>query len=265
MALGSSFWADGAGQVGRGLSRDGIWQACACMLGYSKRQTIEKDFFSKQIDDRAAPVLHQIVEQGVTDLTAEQRVIFSHFLMSLRARHPGAVQQARDQGAAELRRHLELNPEEYERIRTDGDPPTLFEAAQQFMPVRSANFGLGVLQAVIVHPQVGERIFAARWSVVSFSFDEEPWTLLTSDRPCQLVGNLIGPGPFMIALPLSPTKLFIACDSVATERRAQQLFPGAVLLDRVNRTAIASAAKYVYGVDDRYVPLVDEVLRQRAA
>jgi Protein of unknown function (DUF4238) len=228
----------------------------------SKRQTLEKDFFSRQIDDRAAPVLSELVEQRVGSLTNEQRVIFSHFLMSLRARHPGAVQKGRIKGAQELRRHLERNPEEYEKIRTDNDPATLVEAAEHFMPVRTANFGLGVLQAVIVHPEVGERVFTSRWSVVNFSYAQEPWTLLTSDRPCLLEGNLMGRGAFMVALPLSPTKLFVACDSVVTERRARQLSPD-VLLDRVNRTVISSAAKYIYSVDDRYLPLVEEVLRQR--
>jgi hypothetical protein len=180
--------------------------------------------------------------------------------MSLRARHPSAVQKARDQGETELRRHLQLNPEEYERIRTNKDPATLAEAADHFLPVRTANFGLSVLQAAIVDPKVGARIFAARWSVISFSFDKEPRTLLTSDRPCQLEGNLMIPGRFVMALPLNPTNLFIACDSLATERRVRELASD-VLLDRVNKVTIASSAQYVYGVDDRYVPLIEDILR----
>jgi hypothetical protein len=96
-----------------------------------KRQAIETEFFSKQIDNRAALVLMELVDQRVGYLSDADRVIFSHFLMSLRARHPGAVEKARRDGAVELRRHLDLNPEEYERIRTANDPATLAEAAER--------------------------------------------------------------------------------------------------------------------------------------
>jgi hypothetical protein len=64
-----------------------------------KRQAIETEFFSKQIDNHAAPVLMELVDQRVGYLSDADRVIFSHFLMSLRAGHPGAVEKARRDGA----------------------------------------------------------------------------------------------------------------------------------------------------------------------
>jgi hypothetical protein len=228
-----------------------------------KRQAIETEFFSKQIDNRAALVLMELVDQRVGYLSDADRVIFSHFLISLRARHPGAVEKARRDGAVELRRHLDLNPEEYERIRTANDPATLAEVAERFLPVRTANFGLNVLQSVIAHPEVGERLFRARWSVINFTFDHEARPLLTSDRPCLLEGNLIS-GAFAVYLPISPTKLFLACDSEATEARLRQL-TAEVFLDRVNRTVVTTASNFVYGLDDQHLSLVEQVFSRCAA
>lgn len=229
----------------------------------SMRQAVEKEFFGKMIDDRAAIPLDVMVTRGHLGLTLTDRVILSHFLMSLRARHPDGVKRARDEGPAELRRHLELHPEEYERLRGPGDPPTLAAAAERFMPARVANFGINALQAVICHPKVGGRLFDGKWAVVTFAFDQERTSLLTSDRPCLLEGNLMAAGPYAVMLTISPTQLLTVCDSELTQRKLQEL-PGNMLLDRVNRAVISQAAKYVYGVDDSHAALVEELLVRTA-
>jgi hypothetical protein len=187
----------------------------------SRRQAVEKEFFGKMIDDRAAAALDILFSQGLAAVTDEHRVILSHFLMSLRARHPDAVRRVKEEGPVELRRHLELNPEEYERLREPGDPPTLAAAAERFMPARVANFGINTLQAVICQPKVGQRLFDGKWSVIDF--ENEPSSLLTGDRPCLLEGNLMSSGAFVVTLPISPTKLLGICDGEATERKLREL------------------------------------------
>lgn len=230
----------------------------------SRRQAVEKEFFGKMIDDRAAVPLDAIVTHGNLGLTAVHRGILSHFLMSLRARHPDAVKRAKGDGAGELRRHLERDPEEYERLRRPDDPPTLAAAAERHFAAGVANFGINALQAVICHPKVGERLFDGIWAVVDFIFDQEPTKVLTGDRPCLLEGKLMASGPFTVVLPISPTKLLTVCDSERTQRGLREL-PGNVLLDRINRAVISQAAQYVYGVDNRHLTLVEELLARTAA
>ncbi|MBS0377137.1 MAG: DUF4238 domain-containing protein [Proteobacteria bacterium] len=228
------------------------------------RQAVETEFFNKQIDDRAAVALESVMTRGSRELTEVNRVVLSHFLMSLRARHPDSVKRAREEGAAELRRHLELSPEEYERVRQSDDPPTLAAAAERFMPARVANFGINALQAVICHPRVGERLFAGKWSTVDFTFTQKPTSLLTSDRPCLLEGNLMADGPFRLMLVVSTTKLLSVCDGEPTERMMRAL-PSDTLLHRINRAIVLQAAKYVYGVDDSHLSDVEELLVRPAA
>lgn len=230
----------------------------------TRRQAVEKEFFGRMIDDRAAVPLDAIVTRGELALTPENRVIVSHFLMSLRARHPDAVKRAKEDGPGELRRHLERNPEQYERLRSPEDPATLAAAAEKYLPTKVADFGINVLQAVISHPYVGERLFTGVWAVVDFTFDAEPTTLLTGDRPCLLEGNLAASGSYAVVLAISPTQLLTVCDSDSTQRRLRQL-PGNVLFDQVNRRVISQAARYVYGVDDRHMVLVDDLLARAAA
>lgn len=78
----------------------------------ARRQSVEKEFFGKLIDDQAARALEAVCTRRAAGRTPEHRVMLSHFLMSLRARHPDAVKRAREDGPAELRPHLALDPEQ---------------------------------------------------------------------------------------------------------------------------------------------------------
>ena len=227
-----------------------------------KRQLIETQFFSEQIDNPAAQIIQELVEQRVGRLTLEQHVLFACFLMSLRARHPGAIEMAREQGASLLRSHLGRNPEEYEALRAEGDPSTLNEWADHHIPVRVQNFGLDVVQKVITHPEVSRRLSESRWSVVGFTSADGRHRLLTSDRPCILKGNLVD-GSFLIVLPLSPNHVFLACNDPRSEEYLRHLPPDG-LVTAINQEVVSSAAKYVYGTDDGQVQFVDELLKREA-
>ena len=67
-------------------------------------------------------------------MTDELRIAWARFVMSLHVRNPERVEQIRRAAADGLRQSLRADPEEYEKRRGPGDPPTLLEWAEQNTP-----------------------------------------------------------------------------------------------------------------------------------
>jgi len=62
------------------------------------RQFLEKEFFNKQIDERAYPVFKQLLLGGLSRFTKEDRVIWTRYLIAAAFRVPGIVEPAKIEG-----------------------------------------------------------------------------------------------------------------------------------------------------------------------
>jgi Protein of unknown function (DUF4238) len=220
-------------------------------------QRVEKEFMGK-IDNAAALILKKLRAGNRHNLCPEERQAFTYFLMSLRARHPDAVQMSKRLGAEAIAIELGRNPEEYEALRGDGDPPTLMEFAKQVMPGQLNNIGVNTIQDVIVEQSTAERIFLMDWWIYETkSIDID---FLTSDRPCLLAGNAKS-GKCVIALPLSPTMtLFITNTPEAKDRLIK--LGDRTIVKRINKEIVRHADKYVYGRDAKHIRLVEKYLKK---
>ena len=115
----------------------------------AQRQELEKNFFGKEVDDKAAPVLAKLCEGDVTDLSAEERNYWTRFLIASRLRVPEIVNDIRKAGPAELRRSLTEDHDEYLAIKGDDDAQTLLEWTEREFVGLTDNFGMMILPSVI--------------------------------------------------------------------------------------------------------------------
>jgi hypothetical protein len=122
-------------------------------------------------------------------------------------------------------------PEHIERIRQKAPEYKLTSPPQALLP------------ALINSNHVVKHLASMAWHTADFS--DAKSRLLTSDRPIIMTNGLSNDDAH-IALPISPTRLFIAV------RRAETLekFKSLDLVEIANHKVAEQAVKYVYGIDD---------------
>ena len=199
----------------------------------------------QQLDDSAAHVLRKLAATGTSDLTEQDRVSWTCFIISLLSRTPEAVALIQEVGEAHINASLEDKPEQYEAIADAADPATLTQWLEAHLPGFIENFGKLSLPAFITSPRVAEELLRMQWMLWDFSGQKNH--LLLSDRPCiTTVGK--DDSNFLLSLPIGPWKAFMA---VKTERIANILrtYDPKTLLERMNESAVANASTRVYGRD----------------
>ena len=137
------------------------------------------------LDDPAAPALKVLIARD--QLTWEQRVAWTRFLIAALARSPDMIRKIQNEGRRHMEEALLLDPHEYEAVRSEGAPPTLLELAEQTCKPRLDNAGKLVLPDVIQHPKFAEAILRMQWATLDISTATHE--LLTSDR---LLGHDVG-------------------------------------------------------------------------
>jgi len=126
------------------------------------------------------------------------------------------------------------------------------------VPQLFENYGVSHLPGLIADNKAGEAIFSMTWLVHDVS--RANLDLLLSERPCLLQGSALS-GDCLLALPLSPTMLFFACnqpDTVVSLRAT----PETKLVKAVNKISVSYAADRVYGTSNQHLPLVEKYLGQ---
>lgn len=164
----------------------------------------------KRIDNEAAKVRHKLVTKGLASLTPNERSYWVHFLTSLRVRQPEIVSKMRVDGADHLRRTLQSQPEQYEQLKGDGDPPKLESWVEDVYPGPIENFGMGIFKDVIFNDDVCQKLFRLRWWL--YDFTKGKYDLLLSDNPSIWAGGIDAPD-YALVLPISPRLAFLATRS----------------------------------------------------
>lgn len=207
------------------------------------RQELEKNFFGRAVDEKAAPILVKLCEGDVANLSDEERIYWTRFLIASRLRVPEIVNDLRKAGAAELRRSLTEDHEEYLAIKEDDDAPTLPEWTERNFAGLIDNFGLTILPSVITDPKHTKLIATMHWWLEDVSGANVE--LLTSDRPLWASTGLNKPN-CLLALPLSPTRVFFASPKQAYQAVLKTKGPNK-LVRRCNESLASQASRFVYG------------------
>lgn len=226
------------------------------------RNSIEKGFMSKEVDNDASLALNALcrLDQENRELSSEMRQAWTRFLMSMAVRTPTKVKEITTSGENILRESLSKNPEEYDAIRDFNHPPTLLEYAEINAPYMFPNFGKDLLPRLINHESTNNAINSMEWGTISI--DRNGPELFLGDRPLY-ISHQIKDESSLIAIPLSPKKLFIATRSSET---FDKLMRGDLNLiaKKFNEITVTQAQSQIYAtnINKSYFNFIDKRLNR---
>jgi Protein of unknown function (DUF4238) len=206
-------------------------------------QYVEAEFF-KYADDKAAIALQKHLHGINEGWTSELVSAWSRFLIGLHVRHPDAMKELRPAAAEIWRESGPYYQREYELIRKESDPPTFDEKLASIDPLIPIKMQANLIIKSFDNETLGEHINRTLWAVVNVSM--APRHLLTSDRPVAL-HRLSYPDGY-VALPISPTQIFIAANKEHTLFELRKVKPKD-LVERINTFTVSRARRYVYALD----------------
>lgn len=227
--------------------------------GYSpgKENLIEREFMAAAVDDLAAQAMTILIERDNSKLTPNRRHDWTRFVLSLLVRNPEKVQEISRDAAQGLPKTLQVEPEQYAALRSENDPPTLYEWVEQNAPEIISNYGKQILPGIITHKTSTDALAQMRWWTVGIS-DGFP-DILTGDRPVFMSHGLMDDA-CVIALPMSPQFVFFATRLQATFERIMSRGVKAVIRS-INETMVLQAERSVYGAHDGHLRFVDNRLK----
>lgn len=214
------------------------------MLPPEKAQLIEQTLM-KTIDDRAAIAHRMLLDKDQFQrMDSDQRSAWIVLIQSLTIRTPDNLAAYKAGFSAAYNR---LGPDseaqaKYNEIKKPEDPPTYEEWIAINDPTASEKAAFHMLPAVIQNEEIGQRIIEMSWSVLEIYSG----SFLISDEPI-IISNGIGKPDGHIAMPISPTKLFLATNNSYTYNRVRALQKE--LVRKVNQKVVGRA-RYFVGARD---------------
>ena len=215
----------------------------------------------KQVDNYAALALQVLLDPdgGPARLTDRLKVYWARFLHCLVLRNPQYLAAMEALLVQHAQGPLEEHRADYERLRTERDPPTFDEFLVKFRANPLNTSAARIIHRIIDSNTVIGHMCSMPWHVVRF--DNSPHLLLTSDRPIIMTNGINVPNGH-IAIPISPTHLFIAFNDDDGYRKVYST-PTKELI-RTNNTRMAEQAhEYVYGFSDASLSFISSRLGTR--
>jgi Protein of unknown function (DUF4238) len=227
---------DGTGYV-RGLYR---------MPGVADEhaEVIEKSFFAK-VDDQAALALQKLLKTDM-NWSFELREFWTLFVLSMLMRSPETVADAFSSITRNLPKDWARAQKQWE-IDHPGEGPL-----GDYNPTVAKQYSLIALRRFIANDEIGQLIL----NMVSGTIDlsQTPFRLVTSDRPIVMTNGL-GYTDSHLAMPLSPTMLFVAANTQQTMDSLVRMHP-LPLTFVCNKTTVRRATKYVWAQDHSHDELI---------
>ncbi|MBY3220872.1 DUF4238 domain-containing protein [Rhizobium laguerreae] len=200
--------------------------------------------FMAPIDDEAVHARDLLLGE-ITPAGGRTRNAWARFVLSLMLRNPEEV--------AEFKKNytdLIMTPQadfqaKYDVMKQEGDPGRFEEWMVKDDATHVERSAMFAITTFIEHPRVLRLFQGMHWMVIDTSSVKR--RLMTSDRPVMLTqGMLQYAGHY--ALPISPTRLFLAATTVQFAQQFASLRPGKIVRE-INKLVIGQARKYVYAVD----------------
>lgn len=199
----------------------------------------------KDIDNFAAVVMRKLEQHDSCHLTDDDRCNWVNFLMSLKVRTPENVKNLKFIATNRLKKSLATTPEIYKILQSSSNFTSFEQWVEAKYPGLIENLGLSLFRDILLNEIVGEKIVKMTWIIWDFS--KVRYKLILADRPC-IFSQGIDDSRLIIALPISPRKLFMAVgsESVAATIKKQQ---PAEIVSKVNEYSLLQAKYRVYSED----------------
>jgi hypothetical protein len=217
---------------------------------------VEKEFWGPHIDDPAAVVHAKMLSKGVNELSLEDKKAWSPFLISLMLRGPSMIQHIREHGREILSAGLDKDPDEFLSARGEDPETTLREWVEKHMPDVLDDLGVMAIPELAFSKKLNLALLNVTWGIRSVQ--PARFDLLIGDRPL-IVGGTFATS-FLVALPISPTKIFFAFNNEETlenlKGRGHDEFVRAA-----NLSTTVAADRYVFATNARQGHFVQKFLR----
>ncbi len=219
---------------------------------------VEKNFWGPQVDDPAATVHAKMLRYGLNALGPDDRIIWARFLVGLMLRVPGMVRRIRERGREVLSASLDEAPEDYLEIRGVETPETLREWVDAHMPDALDDLGVMTLPQLVFSEKLNPVFLQATWGIRSVH--PARFDLLVGDKPL-IIGGSLG-ASFLVALPISPKKIFLALNDKATLVNIQKKDANS-FVRASNRSMVTAAETYVYSTGEAQATFIARHLRRQ--
>jgi len=218
---------------------------------------IEEEFLFLT-DDRASKALGLMLDDKLAEVQGELKNAWSRFIISIWNRNPEKIAWLKKIWRNHNEAKEPIFRKMFEEKRQDGDPATYDEWKALFGPEAEGRLLVNLMQRVMDLPQVGQFLNDMRWGVITVQ--DAQHSFMTSDRP------ILKPFPFIhddahIAMPISPTKLFVAVKRDATLELIKRNGRAPIIV-KSNAMIACQAATFVYGHTDRMTAFVDRRLNR---
>lgn len=204
------------------------------------------------IDDKAAPVLEQLVADPGTKLTQAQSDAWIAFLLSLIFRTPARLRWMQDR----IRDHdYAFDDDEraaYDALRPKGAPSTPEQYFSQSSDDELSVARMQLMLSMIQSKVLGSGVAAMEWRVLEVKHMNRG--LLTSDDPI-ITSNGLNEARSFIILPLGPAHLFVATNTEAAFK-AFSTQSDRALERAMNNSIVAQAEALVIGATDDHLAFV---------
>jgi hypothetical protein len=142
---------------------------------------------------------------------------------------------------------------QYEAIKKPEDPPTFDEYLAAHDPLVPSKMHVNMIVKAFDNDVLGKHINNMIWGVIDVS--ASPHRFLLSDRPVLIADLKESFG--MVALPIGPTKLFIATNSDAGTRHLRSLH-ARELVHKLNHFVVGRARKFVWAHDQSQAAFIEK-------
>lgn len=203
------------------------------------RHEIETEFFQK-VDSRCAKIMTKLLNGE--NLTGDDRTHWAYFILLYRLRTPETVDWIKAEWRKQALEDLTGPDGEYEAVKSDEDPGTLFEWVGDHHPGYIESLAVAQIPQIAKSHKAIKDILSFRWCVIGRKGKGR--ALLNSDRP--LVWTSLASDQCILALPLSPTHLFLAFQKHSPMERFVSSQSPRSLVEETNRMVVSNADEFVF-------------------
>lgn len=213
-------------------------------------EAFERIFFG-QVDNRAKDAMEIVLGRQPWKWTDRSRTAWTRFLVGMFFRNPERIRATRKYIEEFSLDTFDIDEVTYNAQKKPGDPDYL-----EYL-VRSVEFNaIEWTTSMIANSNIARHLINMRWSVRDIG--GTGLTLFTSDRPIIMTNGLIYDHAHLV-MPVSPTKAFVACNTVEQEK----LLLGMSNMDFIrasNEQVLKYAQQYAWNTDDQMVNIANRYL-----
>jgi hypothetical protein len=193
--------------------------------------------FMQQVDNLAYDALQVNLGKSRVGWTITTRSSWSRLITGMLFRNPERINSTKRALEDHWLEKYEERLAEYNSLKGPKDPDFL-----DFIIASSERGAMRLAQNVIDNKNVGPNLNGMRWFTIDTTKVGRPF--FTSDRPI-IMTNGIGNLESHLAIPISPTRIFMACNTADEEKRLRSIVPRE-LVKGVNKTVIRQAIRYAW-------------------